>query len=203
MVATVILSLLSLGDNNLNVVYINVNGLGDHGDKLLDITDTYSEADIILLVETWMNNDTANELTCTGYRIYYRNRHLARRNMRRPSGGIMCLIKNTIYHYVELLESEDDDIMWLKLSMDYLQTNSPICLVVVYTCISSCNSTRHVMTNNDIHRALEGQIMELSNDGNMCVICGDFNGRTGTLVDYIEYDNEMYLPLDEEYIVHV
>jgi hypothetical protein len=38
--------------DRLRITYLNVNGLGDHGDKLQDIVNTYNESDIILLAET-------------------------------------------------------------------------------------------------------------------------------------------------------
>ena len=42
--------------------------------------------------------------------------------------------------------------------------------------------------------------MDMTNAGYACAVCGDFNGRTGHSLDYVEHDVIEHLPVDEGYI---
>ena len=131
--------------------------------------------------------------------MYYSNRP-QRRGARRNSGGIMCLVRNSLAKWITPMNFICDDIMWLQFDNTHFRNNKPICIGVVY--ISPEGSSIHETRNLDIHMELERQITVLLSQGYACYIIGDFNGRTGQALDYIVMDNASeYLPLDVDYNV--
>jgi len=183
----------------LNIVFLNVNGLGRRASKLELILKDYEDKDVICLCETWLNDDVASSLSYDQFDVYYSNRPITRR-ARRSSGGLLCLVNKRLKNCVTVINNTHVDILWLKL--DNIGNLNPICLGLVY--ISPEDSSWHAISNIDLHRVIARQIGYYHDQEYDCLVVGDFNGRTGILPDYVEHDNNsIHLPLDNQYTVDV
>ncbi|CAG2253934.1 unnamed protein product [Mytilus edulis] len=72
----------------------------------------------------------SDKIHVEGYTCFQRNRDKVHVNSKRGSGGVAALVKNDLlkYYNVEILNSEVQDILWIKLSNE----NDIICLCVCY-----------------------------------------------------------------------
>ncbi|CAG2228057.1 unnamed protein product [Mytilus edulis] len=97
----------------------------------------------------------------------------------RGSGGVAALVKNDLlkYYNVEILNSEVQDILWIKLSNE----NDIICLCVCYL------PPENSVYNDSLvfYTKLLEQVYMYQNIGKL-YICGDFNSRCGDAQDFIE-----------------
>ncbi|CAG2193413.1 unnamed protein product [Mytilus edulis] len=108
-----------------------------------------------------------------------RNRDKVHVNSKRGSGGVAALVKNDLlkYYNVEILNSEVQDILWIKLSNE----NDIICLCVCYL------PPENSVYNDSLvfYTKLLEQVYMYQNIGKL-YICGDFNSRCGDAQDFIE-----------------
>ena len=123
-------------------VFLNVGGLGSHGMKLQEILLSYQENHLIFLAETWLKDKIIKGLNIDNYHIYYQNRRIIRRGARRASGGLLCLVRKDILQGISRLNSDSEDVMWIRLSKDYFHIDKDICLGLVY--FSPERSTQHI-----------------------------------------------------------
>ena len=77
------------GKNDLSIIQINTRGLLNKIDHLHDIIK-YSDPDIILLCETWLNAGTTELVEINGYKLISKNR------IDRIGGGVGILIKREL-----------------------------------------------------------------------------------------------------------
>ena len=72
--------------------------------------------DVIALVETWLKGE--EEIVVEGYRWFVCNRRTLHRKAVRGSGGVGVLIREEVMkeYAVEVLDSDVDDALWLRLS---------------------------------------------------------------------------------------
>ncbi|CAG2195952.1 unnamed protein product [Mytilus edulis] len=114
-----------------------------------------------------------------GYTCFQRNRDKVHVNSKRGSGGVAVLVKNDLlkYYNVEILNSEVQDILWIKLSNE----NDIICLCVCYL------PPENSVYNDSLvfYTKLLEQVYMYQNIGKL-YICGDFNSRCGDAQDFIE-----------------
>ena len=71
----------------------------------------------------WQKNNIAiyiagefEDLSVPGFHLIQLNRTEIKTNTKRNSGGIALYIKQTLYTYCTLLETQSDDIIWIKIN---------------------------------------------------------------------------------------
>ena len=82
---------------NFHVMHLNIRSYHKHVDDLKILLDELLEnnvsIDIILLCETFLNNQNMRLAGLPGYQMYYRNHD------NRPGGGVMIMVKDNLHVY--------------------------------------------------------------------------------------------------------
>ena len=160
-----------------------------------DLLDLVNDHDIVCLSET--KHDDLDEVDIEGYLCFTKNR----KRCLRKSGGVAILVKESILHCVKIVENskrkhrvpkdalkhyrfvshpvaEECLIFELNFPGDAGQTF--ICASVYVPPVQSKYANRDAF--NDIADTLSHW------DEKNVILLGDFNGRTGTIPDYIDSD---------------
>ena len=142
--------------------------------------------DIIILLETFANSHSQ----------YMRNDFISFSKIRkrslfakRNSGGILILIRKNIATHFKMLKSTSDDILWLRSSGLFL--GGDIIIGGIY-----CSPINSSATDGNFYNYLERDIYHYTNQypNDKLIILGDFNSRTGNLLDTVgEYDEHINL----------
>ena len=106
-----------LGD--LSISFWNVGGFTM--DKFYDDKfRAHLKSDIICLVETFQKENSLE--TLSGYVADYsiRNKSSKSKEGIRSSGGILVYIKSKISQGTQIIKSEHNDLLWIKLSKNFL-----------------------------------------------------------------------------------
>lgn len=102
-------------------------------------------------------------------------------NALRGSGGIGFLMKEKLLEnfHAHISENNCDDILWIQLTSKYDSEH------ILYFCVCYLQPERSSRGNlaQDFYDSLLSQ-MYLYSNGNPIFICGDFNGRVGSLKDF-------------------
>ena len=177
----------------IKIGFWNINGLAEEKMDNPDFKNIITQYDIICLTETWdkeKNEPNLNiKMQFPGYSSIKRNRKNKHKKARRNSGGILIIYKNALENYIKVVNKKDQNILWIKI--DKYVTGEDITLATVY--ISPINSTiynNETMTE-DTFTTLRKQIATYMNEDGIMILGGDFNARTGRLLDFIEDDNEV------------
>jgi hypothetical protein len=147
----------------------------------------HCDPDIVGIGETKLKNNQTLEGCLPGYKWFGHNRMLTHVNAHSGSGGVLAFIK---YSILDLFTVEKHDltyegIMWLKLSAKQDQ-----CVILLCICyLPPIDSCQYVNTSEFMDTLL-AQVYKYQNDGILCVT-GDFNGRCGSMEDYIEGVDEV------------
>lgn len=189
--------MVSKNRSSLSLAFWNIDGLhciiaNDRTCKLNDteIRSTFCKYDIIGLVETHCNSQDSLELP--GYKIFTKIRDKSIR-ARRHYGGLAACVKIDIVKGVKVLQSDTSEILWLKLSKSFFNLKEDIFVAFVYV---SPSSSAYAKRSDDIFELLEKDIASFSING-QCIICGDFNARTGSEADYVVGDISKYVDILE------
>ena len=118
-----------LGD--LSISFWNVGGFTT--DKFYD--DKFRaqlKSDIICLVETFQKENSVE--TLSGYVADYsiRNKSSTSKEGTRSSGGILVYIKSKLSQGTQIIKSEHNDLLWIKLSKNFFNIESDIYIAVCY-----------------------------------------------------------------------
>ena len=137
--------------------------------------------DIICLQET------KGEVTLPGYSSYTN----LRKNVKKPSGGVVTLINNQLKHAVSKVNSASSlssDILVVKLKQNSISIAQDIYIINVY--IRPHNSKLHhtSIKGSETFERLNQILEDLKGKGEI-LLCGDFNSRIQTSPDYIINDS--------------
>ena len=149
--------------------------------KLLyhELCEIISDYDLFCVTETKIdNNDIIN---LPGYKFLSQCR---KQKYLRISGGIGVFVKENIFPFVHLIESDSDYILWIKLSKSFLHADEDFIFRVVYLPPS----------DSRFNNPNEIELFEVETT-NMCILyknvflIGDFNARTPTKQEFIDADD--------------
>ena len=138
--------------------------------------------DICILLECWITEHSNISLEGYGIHAYHRTKRIKNRSQ---GEGIVILVKDTLEQYVTIHEILYDTIVWIKINKDIFEDQKYMFIGAVY--IPPIDSKFHDTYNCDLFKTLIDGITNYTEMGNI-IITGDFNARTGTLLDYIESD---------------
>ena len=140
------------------------------------VVDFY-RPDIMAVVETWLRGEEVIEVD--GYRWFGRNRKGLHWKAVRGSGGVGLLIREEVLegYAVEILESDIEDIMWVRMRQVDEDEEEALVLAVCY--IPPESSSRGVSAD-ELLQLLAEQVAKFHSQGPM-ILCGDFNARCGRL----------------------
>ena len=153
-----------------------------------EFIDTVTQFDIVGLVETHCGPQ--EELSLDGYHIYQNHRPKTKAATR-YFGGIAVCIRNSIRQGIKVLPTSSTEIMWLRLCKRFFNLPSDLFIAMVYI---SPNGTSYSSRREDIFEILETDLAKYTQLG-ICLLCGDFNARTGCESDYcLDADSHINYP---------
>lgn len=161
----------------LNLAVLNVCGLKTRS-LYPEFQDLISEYDMFCVTETKL--DSTDIITVNGYT--FRSQPRKRRYIRK-SGGIGVFVKDSMNKYVELIETDSDYVLWLKLRKNYTNSNHDIIIGVVYVPPTQSN-----FFNEDEFELFQSEITKFCSEHDYVYLCGDINAQTGELPDYTTDD---------------
>ena len=173
----------NLPSRKLNVTVWNIHGLSDKlGDT--DIQDYIKQFHIVALTET--KKCKKYQPSYPGYIAEHYARSKSHEKARSASAGCLILIKKGYENLVEILPPTNEHIIWLKIKNPAsINHRRPHLLGIVYT--SPEGST--YKPEHDFFTCLQHDITEKSAIGEISLV-GDFNSRTGLLVDTLEESDD-------------
>jgi hypothetical protein len=157
-----------------------------------DFLDFISGSDIVLLGETWLNeNDvTIQNAGIQGYEcehVYGMKSTGSKRG--RYSGGVSIYYKDNLKKYVEVIEKSKYGYMWIKLDKQLFDFDEDVYMSYIYV---RPNDSRVFREDEfDFGDMLEACISKYESKGKV-IITGDFNSRIGNdkdMSDTLDYDH--------------
>ena len=151
----------------------------------------------------------SNDFVClqeTNYHVElpdYRSFSNLRKNIKKPSGGVVTLVSNQLKHAVELVKhaySLSPDILVIKLKKSSLNTPNDIFIINTYIRPSNSKLKYTKIKGAETFDNLNIILDNLSGKGDI-ILCGDFNARIQATSDYLINDNSqhyIHLPTDYE-----
>ena len=143
--------------------------------------------DLVCVTETWLNK-TESELICQEFRKNFKVFYSCRRrdkNAKRDSGGLLVLINNKLSEHVEIVQNNDENILWLKIKNKVFSDNSDMYVCCAY--ISLKSSCRYIPNDTCKLDILDSDVLKYKNRHiDRIVILGDLNCRTEIENNFIE-----------------
>ena len=141
--------------------------------KLKDFTSYLNKHDIILLNETWTNDNSRIHLE--GYESFSKCRFRKQRS-KRDSGGIVMFVRNNIAKGVRSVNWDFEDGALLLLKKEYFNFDEDMYIVFVY--MRSNNSTRRDLDNGiDAYDILFEKLAEVCHINSSILLAGDMNAH--------------------------
>ena len=140
--------------------------------------------DIVCLTETFITEldiDPTNNIDTTliqGYTICHKHR-----NSRKASGGLSICIKNSIKPYISIVQNDNEDSIWCKISTELTTLDQCMYLACVY--ISPEGSP---YSNAECFNVLEHEIVSFNQKSDYVIVVGDFNAKTSIKPDFLYHD---------------
>ena len=182
--------------SSINIGYWNTNKLiSKHCNKLHDkyFIDSIEKCDIIGLSETKCDPSLIH---VDNYIVSHFSRKKSK-NHKQEYGGLAILVNKKVRKGVKFLNNTCSEYQWLKLDQTFFGLRDNLFVCFVY--IPPSNSTFYNDKSVDILSSLNDDI-SIYKDKGQIMLFGDFNARTGNLLDFVSYDdNDEYVPLSDDY----
>ena len=146
----------------------------------------------MFLVETHVGYNKA--VCIDGYHYYLVCRPVSKTG--RHFGELAILSRRAIKPYVSILSNTCKEFQWIKLDKDYFFLIKDLYICLVY--MPPVNSKYTQGLNLDVFELIEKDIISFKSKGDI-MLCGDFNARTWSCLDFINNDNADHLPLYKNY----
>ena len=154
-----------------------------------------SQYDLIFLNETWISNKDTTNLNINGYISEHIPGNKSKNTTKgRFSGGISFYYKNDLKNVVKVVEKLQSGIIWVKIDKSLFPFNQDVYICHLYVPPSSSKVLN--ISEVDILEQLELCIEKYDSIGKV-YITGDFNCRTASSMDYIEFDKY----IDQDFLI--
>ena len=165
----------------MNILSLNTCGLRS---KLNcpDFVDYLSKYDCIGLQETKL--DDIDSVSISGYELFTKNR---KQISRYRSGGIALFVRNELSSYIHIMKNESKLVLWFSISKTILKTSEDLICGIVY--IPPVGSR---FKHPDPYLELQREFDRFCLNSKHVLLCGDFNSRTATLNDFVDYDEFIF-----------
>ncbi len=173
---------------DLSIGYQNIEGIHNatFGCKIPYLQNEFIH-DIEVISETWGTCD--HEKSISGYKFFIVDPHKDKKIKKgRSSGGIIVYYKERLHPHIKRLGTTDH-YTWIELSKDiFYDFDEPLKICIAYNPPEKSN-----YCNKDIYDDLSIHLFKYrSNINTPLILVGDFNSRTGQLLDYDERDEREY-----------
>ena len=184
--------------SHIRLMHWNIEGVISevYGNKLEDeeVLAVINKHDLIAITETHASERT--KLDIPGFRVKSIVRKKSQR-AKRYSGGIAFAVREELEENIEVINSDSENIMWVKIK----RFGSPkhLMLGIVYISPITSTYTQNVLGNPyRTWEILGEEIAQYKTQFDICLV-GDFNARTSSLDDYIMNDDDKYVSLPVNY----
>ena len=148
------------------------------------------------MVETQHVADDIDHLQILGFKCFQACRKKLKYG--RKHGGLAVYVSNKLTPGVEKVPTQGSETIVIKLKKEIFRLQTDIFILFSY-CVPA-NSSYTIRTQFEPFPDLEHKIGNLGPNSNL--ICfGDYNARTGQLIDYIENEDNTDLTLPHDYQV--
>ena len=113
------------------------------------------------------------------------NKELFWKDMIHTSYNDLVYFPSELNKVVSVFDKSNENILWIKIRKNSLNNKSNTYVVCVYNSPKNATYTKEIESN--VLQLIEKQLAEFS-ESNQVIIGGDFNGRIGTMVDFIVQD---------------
>lgn len=137
-----------------------------------------SEHDIIGIQESKL--DDADMVTVQNFELYTKNR---KEISRHRSGGIALLVRDKYTSFIRILKNDSKLVLWFTISKEILPIQEDLICGVVY--IPPIGSK---YANPDPYLEIQNEFDKFCLNSRYVLLFGDYNSRTGNMVDFIECD---------------
>lgn len=146
--------------------------------------------DILFFQET--KTDIYDHL-CLPKGYSYKAKH--RKTCHKKSGGIIIIYKNYLSKFLEFPETESDYVQWVKIDKSLLQSDHNFIFGCIYV---PPENTKY--SSPEAFNEIESEMIDMVKEGDYIGFLGDYNAKTGTLLDYVETDKSLLdlFDLDED-----
>ena len=178
----VVMSVLKIGS-------VNIQGGASRKLSFNDVKNLVNMFDIFCLQETWLTD--SDSLNFSGYSIHRSDRkHNKRRHC--GSGGVVTLYRTNLEKGLTKLNSQSNDLMWLKLDKIYFNTDNDIYLCNCYIPPKNSSVTQidHIGDACSSFDILQKEVDLYDTKGDIALI-GDFNSRTGNIQEVLHDITDM------------
>ena len=179
------LSEYAFHEEQLRIISWNINGLKRKlGD--VDFLRFVNSYDVILFSETWLSKSEYTNLDIDGYSCDHIHGNKSRGTKKgRFSGGLSVYYKNCYKDKIQIVVKHQCGILCIKIRSDLLVCNEDVYICNIY--IPPHGS--EVLNNQavDMYELLEQCVLRFKNLGKV-YITGDFNGRTASETDIMDFD---------------
>lgn len=126
--------------------------------------------------------DDLDEINIEGFEIIMKNRF---KYGRVDSGGIILAFRQNLSEFITTHATDSKTVLWFEISKRFTNLEKNLLVGIVY--ISPENSK---YSCRDSFSMIELEMQELSADDKQVILTGDFNARTGTVVDFYDIETE-------------
>ena len=164
-----------------------------------EVSSIFDTHDIVMFTETWSNE---SKIKCTNFQHFCLHRE-RRKNCKRDSSGIIIYIKDTCVNDKSLFFKSEDNILWLRLDIFFLDNDLFIGLCNV---VPESSGRFNLQVQNVFDRLLNSVSLIYNYTDGHCniILSGDFNSRTCDCSGSIDYDldNDLLL-LPDNYVFYI
>ena len=171
------------GYSDLNIAFLNVEGLSRSRLSTPEIRELFSNYLIIGFAEIWCSSSGLSNLEVDGWKLFAKIKERRGKKGRHP-GGLAVYVRNDLLSYTRERHSTCEDIILLEFEKDMKRLG----IGFVYR-----PPTNSPYNNADFWDEMEMEVACIKEDGvEDVIVLGDFNARTGEAEDWLvgEEDTE-------------
>ena len=190
------ISNLNIQSWNIFGIFKNINGFQYNKLQDPDFNEHVKEFHIFGLIETHHTDDDVDKLQIFGYKCF----QLCRKKLKfgRKHGGLAIFVKKTILPGIRKLPLPGSETIILKLQSDFFNFTKDVFLSFSYC--APAGSSYLARTQFDPFTDLEQKLTSVADEGDL-ICLGDFNARTGTLLDYLNNEDNSDIPVAQDLLM--
>ena len=180
---------------NIHGIFCNLNGFTYNKLNDPEFLEHTSKYHIFGLIETHHISEDIDQLQLLGFKCFQTCRK--KQKVGRKHGGLAVYVKENIIAGVQKVPTQGSETIVLKLKGDFFKLANDLYILFSY-CVPS-NSSFAVRTQFDPFSDLEQKIASLGS-GSSLICLGDYNARTGDMLDFIENEDNYDITLPSNYV---
>ena len=180
---------------NIHGIFCNLNGFIYNKLNDPEFLEHTSKYQIFGLIETHHIAEDIDQLQIWGFKCFQTCRK--KQKVGRKHGGLAVYVNDTIIEGVQKVPTQGSETIVLKLKKDFFKLANDLYILFSY-CVPQ-NSSFAIRTQFDPFTDLNQKIAGLGS-GSSLICLGDYNARTGNMLDFIENEDNSDMTLPSSYV---